>query len=57
MGERPSLKVECKKRGRSGTRSDLAELAFFVYFFWQCKKVKASRGLSDKARSMSIGQT
>ncbi len=33
----------------SGTRSDLAELAFFVYFFWQCKKVKASRGSSDNA--------
>ena len=32
--------VESKKRGRSGTRSDLAELDFFVYFFCQEKKYK-----------------
>ena len=31
-----------QKRGRSGTRSDLAELAFFVYFFWQLQKSKSS---------------
>ncbi len=30
-----------QKRGRSGTRSDLAELAFFVYFFWQLQKSKS----------------
>jgi len=26
--------VDCEKRGRSDTRSELAELVFFVYFFW-----------------------
>jgi hypothetical protein len=32
-GLNTKLLVGCNKRGRSGTLSDLAELAFFVYFF------------------------
>jgi hypothetical protein len=31
-------------------QTPLWSLAFFAYFFWQCKKVRASRGSSDKAK-------
>ncbi len=49
-----TIRKNIKRAGRSGTRSDLAELAFFVYFFsalaFQRNKVKQKM---QKSKSQS----